>query len=330
MHIALVVPHLAGGGAERVVLSLASGLIRRGHEVDIVIFSAKIHYAEEVPQEARLFVMENNPDRRTQECAAPLLSRMVRLNVPSQTWDWVRVANALHWDPLCLPNLALARRTRAVALYMERETPDCILPSLPQAKVATLLACRLASSFSTTPYDHQPVVVPIVHNFVKHRRYRYRRRFQHLFAGAAHSVGVSSGVSNSLSETIGVERESITTIYNPVVTPHLQSKMVERPDHPWLQDDGPPVILAAGRLKSQKDYPTLLKAFALVTARRPCRLIILGQGSMRNRLEQLARKRGIADRVSRCPDGRGTRMRSCPVRLCSSSPRYMKVSPWFS
>ena len=97
---------------------------------------------------------------------------------------------------------------------------------------------------------------------------------------------------------MGVRRERITTIYNPIVTPHLQGKMTERPDHPWFLDDGAPIVLAPGRLQKEKDYSTLIKAFALLSSRRSCRLVILGEGRGRKRLERLAQELGLAGRIS--------------------------------
>src|SRR5690606_4100549 len=49
-------------------------------------------------------------------------------------------------------------------------------------------------------------------------------------------------------------------------------------EHAWFQPDAPPVVLGVGALTEQKDFPTLIRAFARVRARRPCRLMILGQG----------------------------------------------------
>ena len=37
LHIGLVISNLAGGGAERVILTLADTLIKRGHRVDLVM-----------------------------------------------------------------------------------------------------------------------------------------------------------------------------------------------------------------------------------------------------------------------------------------------------
>jgi glycosyltransferase involved in cell wall biosynthesis len=74
--------------------------------------------------------------------------------------------------------------------------------------------------------------------------------------------------------------------------------MAEPASHPWMDDGGPPVILSAGRLAEQKDYPTLINAFARVAAQRPCRLIILGEGRLRKQLQRLVESLGLTDRVS--------------------------------
>ena len=67
------------------------------------------------------------------------------------------------------------------------------------------------------------------------------------------------------------------------------------------RDGAPPVLLGAGRIVSQKDFPTLIKAFAQVRARRPARLMILGEGKSaksRDRLAALGRKLGVAEDVA--------------------------------
>ena len=289
MHIGLIISDLRGGGAERSVLTLAGGLIDRGHRVDIVLLRARIRYFNEIPKDARLFVMENGRDGRGEDSRGSR-GRMVRLQVAPGPLDWMRVAKALRWDPLCLPGPTLAYHARAVASYMDREAPDCVLSNLSRPNAATLLACRLL--------DKHPPVVPVMRNSVHHDRFRTRRRHRHLAREALHFVGVSQGVSESLAASAGVPRSRITTIYNPVVTPRLHAEMAERPRHPWFLDRGAPVILAVGRLTAQKDYPTLIKAFARLAARRPCRLVILGEGKKRRELEDLVKGHYLADRVS--------------------------------
>ena len=92
----------------------------------------------------------------------------------------------------------------------------------------------------------------------------------------------------------------MTTIYNPVVTAELVSQSRAPLDHPWLQLGAPPVILGVGRLHEQKDFPTLLRAFARVRAKREARLIILGEAKhaeYRTELTTLAAQLGIANDV---------------------------------
>jgi glycosyltransferase involved in cell wall biosynthesis len=110
---------------------------------------------------------------------------------------------------------------------------------------------------------------------------------------------VSHGVADDVAAEIGIPLEKITTIYNPVLTPDLHDKMKEPPDHPWLLDNGSPIVLAAGRLTEQKDYPTLLRAFSRLSSQRPCRLIILGTETSQSKLRRLVQTLKLEDQVSR-------------------------------
>ena len=70
------------------------------------------------------------------------------------------------------------------------------------------------------------------------------------------------------------------------------------PDHPWLQDKQVPVIIGVGALAYVKDFNTLIRAFAKVRNDRPCKLIILGKGTLRDELLELAATLNIKDDVS--------------------------------
>jgi glycosyltransferase involved in cell wall biosynthesis len=111
---------------------------------------------------------------------------------------------------------------------------------------------------------------------------------RHFYPLADACVGVSGGVADDLSDLIGMSREKIVAVKNPVVTAELASRAAEPVDHPWFEAGAPPVVLAAGRLTAQKDYPTLLRAVDLVRRTRPIRLLILGSGPERESLTALA------------------------------------------
>jgi glycosyltransferase involved in cell wall biosynthesis len=57
-------------------------------------------------------------------------------------------------------------------------------------------------------------------------------------------------------------------------------------------------VLAVGRLAPQKDYPTLLHAFALLRKSRDLRLLILGEGDERPALENMVAELGLSDAVA--------------------------------
>ncbi len=59
---------------------------------------------------------------------------------------------------------------------------------------------------------------------------------------------------------------------------------------------GSRVLLAMGRLHPNKDFPTLLRAMALLP--RKAHLVLAGEGPERGALQSLARELGVAERVS--------------------------------
>lgn len=110
-------------------------------------------------------------------------------------------------------------------------------------------------------------------------------------------VAVSNGVAEDTARIARLPRRSITVIRNPVITPELGAQAALPCPHPWLQGGEVPVILAAGRLQRQKDFPTLIRAFARLRTERIGRLVILGEGRGRAGLEGLVRGFGLAGEV---------------------------------
>ncbi|MEN8175417.1 MAG: glycosyltransferase [Pseudomonadota bacterium] len=115
------------------------------------------------------------------------------------------------------------------------------------------------------------------------------------YGGATRFIANSSGVRNDLVGNFGVDADRVDVIFNPIIPPEIEELAAAQPDHPWLRQADIPVLVAVGRLVEPKDYPTLLRAFAHVKARRPCRLVILGEGQKRAELENLAGKLDVAD-----------------------------------
>lgn len=99
---------------------------------------------------------------------------------------------------------------------------------------------------------------------------------------------VSEGVKQDLVQLFQLSPDRIQVVYNPVVTPDLFSLMSDPVDHPWFRDSTP-IILAAGRLIKDKDFKTLIDAFARVRSRQLARLVILGEGPLEGSLKRRVR-----------------------------------------
>lgn len=120
---------------------------------------------------------------------------------------------------------------------------------------------------------------------------------------ADHVVCVSKTVLCDLDKIYTpAEPPQVHLIYNPVIPPDFEALCLTRVDHPWLRQTGErqkDLIVSIGRLLENKDYPTLLNAFQQVRLQRPTlRLIILGEGCDRSRLEDMIRELGLQNAVS--------------------------------
>jgi glycosyltransferase involved in cell wall biosynthesis len=189
-----------------------------------------------------------------------------------------------------LVDLASPRVMRSVgplARYLRRERPRAMISSMSHANLVTLWAAKLARTGT-------PVVVT-EHNTMSQsaleqgplERALWPLALRAFYPWARHVVAVSRDAADDLARSVGISRERVQVIYNPVIVPGMSARARRSPDHPWFRPGEPPVVLGIGRLTRQKDFPTLVRAFADLRRQRPARLIILGEGEARCALEGL-------------------------------------------
>jgi glycosyltransferase involved in cell wall biosynthesis len=182
--------------------------------------------------------------------------------------------------------------------YLSRERPRALISSLSHANLVALWAAKLARRGT-------PVVVT-VHNTMSQSTRQPGRMggglepslLRAFYPWASRIVAVSGGAADDLARTSGLPRGTVQVVYNPVITPELLALARQVPDHPCFTPGQPTVILGVGRLTRQKDFPTLIRAFAVLRRRRSARLVILGEGEERAHLEALAEELGVAEDVS--------------------------------
>ncbi len=138
----------------------------------------------------------------------------------------------------------------------------------------------------------RPKIVPIVQAppSISQQATRFGRvvvlpGIRHLFHHADRVIALSHGVRSDLV-ALDPRIEAVSTvIHNACV-----DERIEAPPDVELPRTNAPVVLAAGRLHPQKDYPTMLNAFAKVHRATGAELWILGEGAERSAVEaQIAR-----------------------------------------
>jgi glycosyltransferase involved in cell wall biosynthesis len=181
--------------------------------------------------------------------------------------------------------------------YLRRERPDALL-SVLHANPVAIWARRQAGVPTRLVVSERNTLSCAVRSVSDLRMSLMPQLARWFYPWADSIVTVSKGVADDLAHLTRIPRERIQVIYNPIVTPELRVRARAPLEHPWFGKDEPPVVLAVGRLVEQKDFPTLIRAFAQVRRTHKSRLLILGEGEERPALEALARQLGLEDGIS--------------------------------
>lgn len=249
--IAVFIPSLHGGGAERAMVNFAGEIARRGRRVDLVVARRQGALISIVPDGVRII---------------DLMAARVMTALP----------------PL--------------VRYLRSERPQALFATISNANVVAALASRcvrqrprLILRQSNAPLSEPKVTVAMrVTHYALPRLYRL----------ADEIIAVSEGVAAELVSMDCRLARQLSTIPTPVLSDEVLQMGTQSPGHPWLEAGGAPVILGAGRLVRRKGFEDLLRAFAQVRAVCPARLVIIGEGEDRARLERMVEEMGIGQDVS--------------------------------
>jgi len=161
-----------------------------------------------------------------------------------------------------------------------------------QSNIVSILAARLVGI---------PVVVR-VSNHPSHTKYetgllqKIAEKLKLIFYRYADVVITNSEVTSKyFRDRLPVP---VKTIYNPIDQVALVEQSRNDVDHAWLVTKDKPVIIAVGRLVKQKNYTLLIKSFFKVKKKIDVRMIIVGEGAEREKLESLINEldlRGCVD-----------------------------------
>jgi glycosyltransferase involved in cell wall biosynthesis len=180
-----------------------------------------------------------------------------------------------------------------VVRYLRSERPHALLAVKDRANQVAILAGRIARTKTRIAVEIQTTISAALGGRSSLQKAAWYLPMRLLYPMAHVVVAVSEGVARDLVEITGLPRGQIQVIRNPAVTRAMFGLAQEPLGHPWYQDASIPIIMGIGRLTRQKDFPTLIRAFARVRSQLPCRLMILGEGRDRATLNGLAHDLGI-------------------------------------
>ncbi len=261
--VALVMGANAAGSRERVMFQLAKRLIGARAAVDIVAPAPSTSWLQELP-------------------------------------EGVRVVNLAGPLTRTLPNLArIMLSPPALSRYFRRTRPDIAMTlSIPTALAALAAASRIESGPKIVVRQSNVVQIKNVPRYSGVDRRWRDPLVARLYPKAAAIIAVSEGVADNLTHICGIDPNRVYPVANGILLEEVERLSAEPVNHPWLKDGQThPVITAVGRLVPKKDYETLLRAFVPAKNKFQARLLVLGEGKERRRLEAMARDLDIVEAV---------------------------------
>jgi glycosyltransferase involved in cell wall biosynthesis len=249
--VAIVLPNLRGGGAERVAIRLAEDIASRGCEVDLVLLQG----------------------------VGELIS------VPAR-----------HINIVDLECRRIAAGLRPLARYFRERSPDSILVSMWPLTVVATLAWKLAGSKARLVVSDHTLLSRQYGTHNRLVRAALRISTQLLYPLATARVAVSEAVAHDLASLSHLPESSFEVINNPVAGPPAGMNGIEVAESFW--GDAKHRILSVGDMKPEKRQELLIRSFARLLPRRAAKLVLVGDGPLRARLEQLVAELGIGDHVA--------------------------------
>lgn len=251
--ILFVIPALAGGGAERVLVLLAKYLDRNRFKPVLVVFNVQNVYQQEWCSDVPIICL-NKKDRFDFFRLVWMLSRIIKQEEPLLIFSFLTYTNYL---TVLARNLANSR----IPLFLSEHS-------------------NLKWSLKNQKFEGIKKIL-----------------IRSLYPKATGIISVSKGVKENLITGYKVPENKCFVIYNMVEIERIGKLANEEINHPWFKENIP-IIVACGRLTPAKNYSLLLEAMSLILKKNNARLLILGEGEERSRLEKYARELGISRNIA--------------------------------
>ena len=161
------------------------------------------------------------------------------------------------------------------------------------------------------------VAASIQRNYISERIILYIKKM--LYPKSDRIIAISRGVKDSLVDKLAIDSKMINVIYNPAADEKIIELSQEITDDYSFKNY---TIVNIGRLTKQKDHLTLLKAFKLVIKKAKCNLLIIGEGSEKENIENYIRNNDLENYVKLLG------YKSNPWKYLSKSNLFVLSSIW--
>jgi glycosyltransferase involved in cell wall biosynthesis len=231
--------------------------------------------------------------RQTINLTEAFLARGITVDmllIDSRPCDFPNLPN---WNLVDLKSRRVLTSLPALVRYLRSIRPDYLISAQTHVNALAAIAHSIVGAppkVMLTERNHMTEATQNAFRFGDRLRPWLARTF---YPFADWIVSVSGSVADDLAQASGLPRENLRVIYNSVAIESIERMAAEDPGHPWFAAGEPPVILAVGRLTAQKAYPDLIDAFAQLHSRRAARLLILGEGEERTRLQEQIDRLGL-------------------------------------
>ncbi|MBQ3011673.1 MAG: glycosyltransferase [Oscillospiraceae bacterium] len=191
-----------------------------------------------------------------------------------------------------LPYYGLRLLLRYISLVRQHR-PDVILSTHPETNLLNLLTCRLLGVKSIISIHEKPSHISgmsHLHSFIKQSVCRLSGKL------ADEIVTVSEGLRDVLVNDFSIPKENIRVIYNPINIEKIDQMKDEIVEEAFFKTDNP-IIVCVGGLTGQKGQWHLIRVFAEIEKKTPCKLVLCGSGKLASYYKSLVDYYNLEEKV---------------------------------
>lgn len=181
--------------------------------------------------------------------------------------------------------------------YLVKNQPDVIMASVVHTNIVMVLAkILLFKNIKTKFFVNQ--VNHLVYSLTQGKKERVLDRFKFKLIAFLYSlsdgvISMSKGVESNLLSYGFITKEKSVFIYNPVINDEMLFLSKQAVDFNFNKK----TFIAVGRLVKQKNFSLLIEAFSEIKNTLDCQLVILGEGHLRETLEEQIKQLKLKDDV---------------------------------